>query len=231
MSQRSRINSSGSEDRLERLIDERLQAGADKRLIDQRIWELFGEDWCVMYTDLSGFSRRVMEFGIIHFLQTIYESECLLIPVIESSGGILLKVEGDSMLVIFRNPSQALKCSITLQQLLHKFNKTRLPEEQILLCLGLGFGRVLRIGDSDVFGVEVNSACKLGEDFAVAWEILCTGPFARACETLPHGVAFEPLPQAPAGTDSAFKVIYPVVLEKGGVYAADHNHAGSAAGV
>ena len=31
--------------------------------------------WCVMATDLSGFSRGVAEYGIIHFLQTIFESE------------------------------------------------------------------------------------------------------------------------------------------------------------
>jgi class 3 adenylate cyclase len=54
-----------------------------------------------MFTDLSGFSRNVAKFGIIHFLQTIYESERLLIPIIEDHDGILLKAEGDSLLVIF----------------------------------------------------------------------------------------------------------------------------------
>ena len=43
MSQRQRIYSRGSLDRLERLIEERLQPGANKAQIDQRIWDLFGE--------------------------------------------------------------------------------------------------------------------------------------------------------------------------------------------
>src|SRR5512133_3403990 len=59
MRKRFTIGMGASEDRLERLIAERLLPGADKKRIDERIWELFGEEWCVMFTDLSGFSRRV----------------------------------------------------------------------------------------------------------------------------------------------------------------------------
>ena len=83
MAARVSIGSRASEDRLEKLIEERLKPGADKERIDRRIWDLFGESWCVMFTDLSGFSRGVAKFGIIHFLQTIHESERLLIPLIE----------------------------------------------------------------------------------------------------------------------------------------------------
>lgn len=207
MNQLNRIHSRGSEERLQRLIQERLAPGADKARIDQRIWDLFGEDWCVMFTDLSGFSRQVAEFGIIHFLQVIHESERLLIPVIEDYEGILLKVEGDSFLVIFRNPQKALRCSIGLQQLLGQYNQDRIPEEQILLCVGLGYGRMLRIGDSDVFGAEVNSASKLGEDLAKAGEILVTGSFKKQCGDLVE-VQYEPIAHPPAGTDSAYSVRY-----------------------
>jgi class 3 adenylate cyclase len=207
MNQLHRIHASGSQDRLDRLIQERLEPGADKARIDQRIWDLFGEDWCVMFTDLSGFSRRVEEFGIIHFLQIIHESERLLIPVIEDHEGILLKLEGDSFLVIFRNPQKALKCAMGLQQLLVTYNQDRLPEEQVLLCVGLGYGRVLRIGDSDVFGAEVNAASKLGEDLAKAGEIMVTGAFKIQCGDVP-GISYAPIDQPPAGTATAFRVAF-----------------------
>src|SRR5512137_1141380 len=101
------VGAGASQDRLEKLIAERLRDGADKKAIDSRIWDLFGEEWAVMFTDLSGFSRKVAQFGIIHFLQVIFESERLLIPVIDRNDGILLKVEGDSMLVIFRRADRA----------------------------------------------------------------------------------------------------------------------------
>lgn len=205
MSQRQRIDSRGSLDRLDRLIEERLQPGADKARIDQRIWDLFGEDWAVMFTDLSGFSRRVAEFGIIDFLQTIHESERLLIPMIEEHDGILLKVEGDSMLVIFRNPHKALQCSIAMQHLLLGYNRERRSEETILLSVGLGYGRVLRIGDHDVFGAEVNAASKLGEDIGKGGEILVTGPFLSECGEFP-GVSVQSMDDPPAGTDSSYRL-------------------------
>lgn len=205
MNQRQRIDSRGSLERLERLIEARLQPGADKARIDQRIWDLFGEDWCVMFTDLSGFSRRVAEFGIIDFLQTIHESERLLIPMIEDHEGILLKVEGDSLLVIFRNAYKAMQCTVAMQQLLRQYNIGRHSNETILLSVGLGYGRVLRIGDHDVFGAEVNAASKLGEDIGKGGEILVTGPFMRACGEFP-GALWTQMDDPPAGTDTSYRV-------------------------
>ena len=98
---------SASEDRLQKLIAERLEPGADKESIDRRLWDLFGEEWCIMTTDLMGFSRSVARFGIIHYLQTLYESERLLVPIVEQYDDIMLKMEGDSFLVIFRNVRKA----------------------------------------------------------------------------------------------------------------------------
>ena len=207
MEYRRTVAESASEDRLQKLIEERLQPGADKKRIDERIWDLFGEEWCVMFTDLSGFSRGVARFGIIHFLQTIYESERLLIPIIEEHDGILLKVEGDSFLVIFRNVQKALTASIEMQRRLKAHNLHRTPEEQVLLCVGLGFGSVLRIGDSDVFGFEVNAASKLGEDVAKASEILVTNAVREASANV-EGVVFEAIDEEPMGADKAYRVVY-----------------------
>jgi class 3 adenylate cyclase len=204
MSRKSAVTSGASEDRLERLIRARLEPGADKERIDAHIWDLFGEDWSVMFTDLSGFSRRVAEFGIIHFLQVIYESERLLVPIIEEHDGILLKVEGDSFLVIFRNARKALRCSIAMQASLEAANVGRAPEDRVLLCVGLGAGRVLRIGDADVFGAEVNAASKLGEDTAKSGEILVTDAFKNLCEGI-EGVEWDALPEAPPGASGAWK--------------------------
>ncbi len=205
MSYRHVIGVGASEDRLEKLIQERLEPGADKDKVDQRIWDLFGEEWCVMFTDLSGFSRGVAKFGIIHFLQTIYESERLLIPVIEDYDGILLKAEGDSLLVIFRNVDKAIQGTLRMHEVLHEYNKDKTPEEQILLCVGLGYGKVLRIGDQDVFGAEVNAASKLGEDTAEPWEILVTNSVKDKAEVIP-GIFFEELSDAPPGADRAYKI-------------------------
>ena len=207
MSFRHRIAHGASEDRIEKLIEARIEAAADRESIDQRIWDLFGEEWCIMATDLAGFSRNVAEFGIIHFLQTIYESERILIPVIEKHDGILLKVEGDSFFVIFRNVQKAIRASIEMQQTTVRYNAARVPQEHVLLCIGLGFGRVLRIGDADVFGAEVNAASKLGEDIAKSHEILVTKAVRDAAESL-VGISFEAIEECPPGADAAFRIVY-----------------------
>ena len=205
MSFRRIVVHGASEDRLQKLMTERLRAGADRDAVDRRIWDLFGEEWCVMATDLSGFSRGVAEFGIIHFLQTIYEAERILVPVVESHDGILLKVEGDSFMVIFRNVHKALHASIEMQRTVRRYNAERPVVEHVLLGVGLGFGRMLRIGDADVFGVEVNSACILGETYAKSYDILVTQAVRDGAG---DEVAFEEFAHVPPGARGAYRVVY-----------------------
>ncbi len=201
----SRVASSASEDRLEKLISARLEPDADKAALDRRIWDLFGETWAVMFTDLSGFSRNVAEFGIIHFLQTIHESQRLLVPVLDSHDGILLKTEGDSFLVIFRSPGRAVDCALRMQEVCAEYNAARSAAERVLLCVGVGYGRVLRISDHDVFGSEVNAASKLGEDMAKDGEILVTESVKNALAKR-RGLGFQRLSKAPSGAKAAFRL-------------------------
>lgn len=164
----------GSEARLWALIEERARPGANVAAIDQRLWDLFGDDWAVMFTDLSGFSRKVAEFGIVHFLQVIWEQKRLLLPIVADHDGILIKIEADSFLIIFKKVRRAIDCAVAMQRACAVANATRAPEDQVLLCVGIGAGHILRIGDVDCYGYEVNAAAKLGEDLARANEILVT---------------------------------------------------------
>lgn len=171
------------------LIGERGEPGADRQEIDQRIWSLFGEEWAIIFTDLSGFSRLSREFGIIHFLQVIHHKKQLCMPVIEAHDGLLLKAEADSFLIIHREPQQALKCAIAMQRACQAFSAELPAEDKVLLCAGVGWGKVLRVGDHDVFGAEVNAASKLGEDTAEPHEVLVTEAVRAAVDV--DAVSFE----------------------------------------
>ena len=187
------------------LIDERTKPGSDIDAVDAQIWATFGEHWTVMSTDLSGFSRHVSEFGITHFLQVIHEFKRVALPIIAGYEGILVKAEGDSLLLLFKTPEQAVACAAAMQHACQAANSGRSAEEHIVLCVGLGHGPVLRIGDSDVFGAEVNGACKLGEDTAGAHEILVTTAFREAYT----GEAdFEPIHHTIAGVAPAYRLRY-----------------------
>jgi len=77
----------------------------------------------------------------------------------------------------------------------------------VLLCIGLGYGDMLRIAEDDVFGAEVNAASKLGEDTAKEGEILVTGA-VRDAVRLPAGCSFEPIDFVPPGASAAFRLLY-----------------------
>ena len=205
---RRALQAGASEQRLANLMRARSAPDADTDAIDARIWDLFGERWAVMFTDLSGFSRNVAEFGIVHFLQVMYEAEALLLPIIEAHDGILLKIEGDSYLVIFRNPEKSVTASLAMQRALEAYNVGREPHAQVLLGIGLGFGDMLRIGDADVFGAEVNAASKLGEDTASAGDILVTGALVEAALAVPGITGADALDYVPPGASSAHRLRY-----------------------
>jgi adenylate cyclase len=191
-----------------RLVEERGRPGADVADVDRRIWERFGQRRAVMFTDLSGFSRQVELFGILHFLHIILEQRKLLFPILENHGGALLKEEGDSLLVVFDDIATAFACAVEMQHATLRHNVGLPPEEQVLLCLGLGYGDVLLVGDEDVWGREVNVASKLGEDTARAGEILLSGAAVTALGTVP-GVSFEPVEERFTASEQNYRARYP----------------------
>lgn len=207
MSSSHDVDLTGSAARLWRLIDERSRSGADTAALDRRIWDLFGERWAIVFTDLAGFSRQVATFGVCHFLQIIHEHKKLLLPIVADHDGILLKVEADSFLLLFRRPASALRCAVAMQRACARVNERRQPEEEILLCVGVGYGEVLHVGDSDVYGVEVNAASKLGEDTAGAGDILLTDAVRAACEDSEIG-RVEPLGIEMPGAGPAHRLRY-----------------------
>lgn len=93
-----------------------------------------------------------------------------------------------------------------MQKVLDAYNPGRNENERILLCVGIGYGVMLRIGDTDVFGAPVNAAAKLGEDTAKTGEILVTDAVAEACAGM-SGIGFEPISTIPSGAKAAFRVV------------------------
>jgi class 3 adenylate cyclase len=173
-------------DVLNDFLTARRQPGADLAGIDAAIFARFGRTQAVMFTDLVGFSRLVETFGIVHFLQLIQESESRFLPLIQQHGGHCLKREGDSLLAVFDAPADALASAHAMVAATVALNPGRLPEDRIEVCIGLGFGLVLRVGADEVWGAQVNAASRLGEDMAQGGEILVTQEFQQAAPHHPY---------------------------------------------
>jgi len=167
------------------LIDQRLVPGADAAAIDARIWELFGEKWCILFTDMAGFSRRAARSGIVPFLALIHQLQKITAPILEQHAGFVLKNIADSQLVLFRDPRAALAACLEMQRALHDHNLTAPEPDRLYLGCGIGYGDILKLGDEDVFGVEVNFAAKLGEDLAGPYDIFLTPDAVKAIRPMP----------------------------------------------
>ncbi|MBN06144.1 adenylate/guanylate cyclase domain-containing protein [Ponticaulis sp.] len=175
------------EKRLQTLLDERSSLGVETEKIDKKIWDLFGENWAIMFTDLVGFSRSVDSYGIIHFLNSIYSSRELFRPIVNDFNGWLIQEHADSLLVAFRNPSNALGCAIDMQKSTRDYNQDLEEKDKIIVCIGLGYGKVLRVGKSNLYGQQVNATSRLGEDIAKGQEILITQKFKDSVNEILDG--------------------------------------------
>ncbi|MBL8151674.1 MAG: adenylate/guanylate cyclase domain-containing protein [Blastocatellia bacterium] len=178
-----------SEEVITKLIEQRLETGADIAAIDRKIWSMFGETWAIFCSDMSGFTKRTDNFGIIHFLSLIHEMRKLVRPIALNYNGLIIKEEADNLLILFRHPEDALQCAITCHNTTTQYNTLRPEDYTVKLSIGIGYGKILKLGDHDCFGAEVNHAFKLGEDTAKADETLLT---KSAYESVKHleGIAF-----------------------------------------
>jgi hypothetical protein len=184
-----------------------LLPGADRTAVDKRIWDLFGERWAIMYTDLSGFSRRVAEFGHHPFPADDPRVVPVARPVIDRRSGFLLKVEGDSMMVIFRNVDEAVGCAIEMQRVSHAYNVSRAPQDQVLLCLGSATGRCCG-SPKTTFRRGSERGEQAGRRYGEGGRDSRHRRGARRCNRS-GGCSFVPIDFVPPGAKAAYSLVYP----------------------
>lgn len=169
---------------LDRLLSDRNQHPQRAAEIDREVWRLFGRKVAILALDMCGFSRIAAQFGIVHFLAMIHRMEKGAVPAVEGNGGQVIKVEADNLFATFDQPAQALEAALDVFRAFEAMNAVVPQEHHVHGSIGIGYGDTLVIGGEDLFGHEMNLACKLGEDLAAKNEILLT---PAAAEALPQG--------------------------------------------
>ncbi len=170
-------------------LDGRESLGEDERAaFDARIWKACGDAGAVLVTDLSGFTRLTQKRGIVHFLSMFRRFQRSCAPVINKHGGSLLKQEADDLIGLFVEATDAIDAGVEMLRLVEALNEGAGDDERIGLCVGVEYGRMLRLSD-DAYGDPVNVAFKLGEDVADAGEVL-VGQAAMA-RAQAQGYAFD----------------------------------------
>jgi class 3 adenylate cyclase len=168
------LDQSNNPQELQRLLMEYNEHPERRSDIIAEIDRRFRQPLGILVMDSCGFTRTVHSLGIVHFLALLERLARLVTPIIERHGGQVLKREADNIYAIFPDAASAVRCA---QEMLHYVSVANdmLPaNEEVDISLGVGYGEVLVVGGNDMFGDEMNLACKLGEDLAEQHELLIT---------------------------------------------------------
>ena len=159
---------------LERILKEMIERPDAEPELAREIDEQFGETRAVLVLDMSGFSRTTRKHGIIAFLLMIQQMRLIGAPAVHAHGGIVVKAEADNLYCLLESVEAAIRAAGDIMGRLAEANAALPEERRLYASIGIGWGRILNIDERDMFGDEVNLACKLGEDIAERGEILLT---------------------------------------------------------
>lgn len=159
---------------LRELLDLRNEHPEREAEIDRKILETFECERAPFILDMSGFSRTVIKYGIIHYLAMIRRMVNAAVPAITDNKGEIVKQEADNIFAVFADPADAVRAAQDVNRSLNALNTVLPDEKDIYVSIGIGYGPILLMPGEDYFGNALNLASKLGEDIAEKGEILLT---------------------------------------------------------
>ena len=147
---------------------------AGRSQAEQEAWGHFGGEGAVFISDMSGFSRTTRAEGICHFLALIRVVRPVVAAAVGKHSGLLLKCETDNCYAFFAEVDHAIAAAVDINQELDQISKSNTGLGKIEISIGIDYGPLLLIGETEYYGDPVNTASKLGEDIGGECEILVT---------------------------------------------------------
>jgi class 3 adenylate cyclase len=114
----------------------------------------------VLFSDIKGSTSYFEKFGDAQGLAMVQRHNALLFPVIEGSGGRVVKTIGDAIMAVFEDPKGAIQGAIGMQRVLEGDRRSQPFPEQIHIKVGLHTGLCI-VKDHDVYGDVVNVASRV----------------------------------------------------------------------
>lgn len=150
--------------------------------VEAEIWERFGETRAVLVLDSTGFSLTTKRRGVVYYLSLLARMRAVGLEVFSSHGALEMRAEADNLFAVFEKPDQALAAALEMH---HRIALARLKLDEAKpyrVCIGIGYGRLLRSAHEGMFGDQMNLASKLGEDTAMGGETLITSDAFESLE-------------------------------------------------
>jgi len=114
----------------------------------------------IAFTDIKGFTERTAKTDREFVVRLMKKHDELLKPVIERYSGKLIKTIGDAYLLTFESPTNAVLCSLMMQEVLYEYNSKVSPDEKIEIRIAINTGEV-NVVEGDILGDAVNVASRV----------------------------------------------------------------------
>ena len=160
--------------------------------IERELWANFGTISSVLVVDMSGYSRCVRDYGVVHYLSMIRRLQLTIQPIVENFRGTIVGFFADNADARFDSPVDAIQACIALNLALDSANIMTRGECDVHVSCGIDHGECLIPNKSQMFGNPVIRASKLGEDLGMPGQILVTKE-AMECVPSQSGFFHEPI--------------------------------------
>ena len=126
----------------------------------------------ILLTDIKGFTDKTSQKTRADIQSMLDEHRELVLPILESKGGRLVKTIGDAFLMTFESPTNAVLAGVAVQEALAKRNEGRAANDRLEIRIAINAGEV-NLADNDVFGEAVNITARV-EGVAEAGDVWFT---------------------------------------------------------
>ena len=140
----------------------------------------------ILVTDLVGSTRLATSVGPVRADQVRDEHFSVLREAIEASGGHEFKDTGDGLMVAFNSASAAVRCAVSMQQLIER--RYRRAEQKLQVRIGLAAGEST-VQDGNYFGMPSILAARLCAK--APEEGILVSPTVRMLATRLDGIRFD----------------------------------------
>lgn len=127
------------------------------------------ENLAIVFIDIAGFTPRTSSQTREENLQMLRRFDGIVRPLVRCYSGRVVKTIGDAYLLTFRSPTDALLCSMAIQDRIAETDAAIDPADRFTIRAAVNVGEV-RIEGGDVYGEAVNIASRI-EGKAGAGEI------------------------------------------------------------
>ncbi len=121
----------------------------------------------VMFTDMAGSTDYAEKHGGFAAYEKRRTHNNLLLPLVESHSGTLVRIIGDALLTIFPDAPDAARCAIAMQCRLAEFNASEdldVDDQEIHIRIGIHYGKAVVFrerGGVELAGRAVNLAARV----------------------------------------------------------------------